>query len=80
MGDRIKGLVRPLFIFGLYGMLSILLDLDHLLSLLTEGRMGRPAHIGGVVVAWLVCFVGYAFVLRLLYKSLGLIKENDDAH
>lgn len=74
---RYQGLVRTLFVFGLYGVLSILLDLDHLLTLLTEGRMGRPAHIGGFVVAWLVCVVGYAFVLRLLYKSLGLIKKKE---
>lgn len=77
MNDRTKGLVRTLFVFGLFGMLSILLDLDHLFILLTEGRMGRPAHVGGVVVAWLVCFVGYSFVLRLLYKSLGLIGEKE---
>ncbi len=75
MNDPNKRLVCTLFVFGLYGVLGILLDLDHLLALLTEGQMGRPAHIGGVVVAWLVCFVGCSFVLRLLYKSLGLIEE-----
>jgi hypothetical protein len=61
-------LARALFVFGLFGFLSVLLDLDHLISLLVYGRMARSAHIGSVITVWFVCLVVNAHLVGLSSK------------
>ena len=79
---RYQGFALPLFIFGICGLLGILIDLDHLaiptqqiLTLLSGGipsYASRPAHIPCVVVSGFVWFVANTLVLRLLCKYMGM--------
>lgn len=79
-----QGFATALFVFGICGLLGVLVDLDHLaiptqqiLTLLSGGipsYASRPAHIYCFIVGGIVWGVANTLVLRLLYKIMVMRK------
>ena len=75
-------LAQALFIIGICGAVSVLLDVDHVLFCIVSGtpitwenlarNAGRPLHIPAVVIVGVLCLIGHARFDRLLerYRSL----------
>jgi hypothetical protein len=66
--DMGKGLDTALRVLCTSGFLGILLDLDHLISLLVRGRMDRSAHTGGFIVSYVGFLLGVAYLIGLLIR------------
>jgi membrane associated rhomboid family serine protease len=65
-----KRRITPLLVFCYFGLSGVLLDLDHLVSLLSTGSISRAAHLSGLFVSWLAWFVVSAYCVGLLYLDL----------
>ena len=74
-GELAKGLGVAFFLLCLSGGVGLLLDLDHLFACILVGKLptpgdwscgqGRPAHIGGFVVSFVVWVLGCAYLCGL---------------
>lgn len=60
---------NPLLVFCLCGLLSVFIDLDHLVAPLF--KVARPLHIPFLVVIWSCCF-GYGTYLYRCVHRVGL--------
>ena len=71
-GNRLK-----LLLFCYYGLVSVFLDLDHVIPLLQQGlpitvenlltRAGRPLHIPILIIIGIVCIYFGSLITRLLW-------------
>ena len=72
--ERTRGRNQALCIFSICGIVSVLLDLDHVLVLLARGipitwenlarNASRPLHLPALVVSGVVCIISGALLVR----------------
>ena len=75
--QRYDRFLEPLFIILISGIVSVAVDLDHIIVLLTKGlpitlvnlatQAGRPLHIPLVVVSGIVCVISLSRFIRLRF-------------
>lgn len=75
MGPNYKMRKYSLLVFGSCGLVSILIDLDHLI--IEDFNMVRPLHIPIFVCMWLIslCYLSYIYG-RVHTNSVGDNNEN----
>lgn len=57
---------NPFLVFCLCGLLSVFIDLDHLIAPLF--KVARPLHIPLLVVIWSCCIYYGAYLYRCVYR------------
>ncbi|MCM2325496.1 MAG: hypothetical protein NDI94_03470 [Candidatus Woesearchaeota archaeon] len=77
--DGLSSLIHALYLFGVFGAFSVLIDLDHVLVLLEEEipitahslitYAGRPLHLPVLIVIGAVCIYSLASLYRLRSHS-----------
>ena len=83
----IAGFRRAFYYFWVFGVISVLLDLDHIIKIYQDGlelsieniatHGTRTLHIPVLILSGCICLVTFALLLRFLYLSPNSWKQID---
>ena len=83
----IAGFRRAFYYFWVFGVISVLLDLDHIIKIYQDGlefnieniatHGTRSLHIPVLILSGCICLVTFALLLRFLYLNPSTLKHNN---